>query len=140
MSQSDDASMVTCMRTALESSGLRAGDIGYVNAHATGTTQGDAAEVRAIQAVFGAGVPVSSLKGNLGHTLGSSGAIELAATVEMMNAGVIYPTHNLAEVAADCVGIGHVRAKTAHRFSTFLKNSFAFGGINAAIVCGQPRA
>lgn len=139
VAQSDDATMATCMGTALESSGLRAADIGYVNAHATGTPQGDAAEARAIQKLFGSEVPVSSLKGNLGHTLGSSGAIELAATIEMMKAGVIYPTHNLVDVAPDCAGIHHVREKTAQRFGAFLKNSFAFGGINAAIVCAQPR-
>jgi len=73
VSQSDDASMVTCMNLALSSGGLSPNDIGYVGAHATGTTQGDAAEARAIAAVFGPEVPVSSLKGNMGHTLGSSG-------------------------------------------------------------------
>jgi 3-oxoacyl-[acyl-carrier-protein] synthase II len=139
VSQSDDASMVTCMTVALQSAGLAPADIGYVNAHATGTPQGDAAEVRAIHTVFGDRVPVSSLKGNLGHTLGSSGAIELAASVEMMNNGVIYPTHHLSEIAPDCSGIQHVREKTPRRFRAFLKNSFAFGGINAAVVCAQAR-
>jgi 3-oxoacyl-[acyl-carrier-protein] synthase II len=135
VSQSDDAAMALCMRTALNTAGLSARDIGYVSAHATGTPQGDAAEAKAIRAVFGADVPVSSLKGNMGHTLGGSGPIELAATVEMMNSGVIYPTHNLEEVDPACSGIGHVREKTSHRFTAFLKNSFAFGGINSAIAC-----
>jgi 3-oxoacyl-[acyl-carrier-protein] synthase II len=135
VSQSDDASMKTCMRTALDSAGLMPRDIGYISAHATGTRQGDAAEAKAIQAVFGADIPVSSLKGNMGHTLGGSGPIELAATVEMMNSGTIYPTHNLEEVDPECAGIGHVRNRTPHRFKQFLKNSFAFGGINSAIVC-----
>lgn len=135
VSQSDDASMKTCMETALESARLIPDDIGYLSAHATGTLQGDAAEARAIQAVFGAGVPVSSLKGNMGHTLGGSGPIELAATLEMMSSGVIYPTHNLDEVSPDCAGIRHVKEPTPHKFDAFLKNSFAFGGINSAIAC-----
>jgi 3-oxoacyl-[acyl-carrier-protein] synthase II len=135
VSQSDDASMAMCMQTALESAGLSPRDIGYVNAHATGTQQGDAAEARAIHTVFGADVPVSSLKGNMGHTLGGSGPIELAATLEMMNTGVIYPTHNLDEVDPACGGIGHFDKKVPHKFTTFLKNSFAFGGINSAIAC-----
>jgi 3-oxoacyl-[acyl-carrier-protein] synthase II len=140
VSQSDDASMTTCMNTTLEAAGLNARDIGYVNAHATGTPQGDAAEVRAIRSVFGDQIPVSSLKGNMGHTLGASGPIELAATIEMMHRGTIQPTHNLQDVAEDCAGIAHVREKRAHRFDAFLKNSFAFGGINSAIACTMPRS
>ena len=139
VSQSDDASMVTCMSMALESAGMRPADIGYVGAHATGTLQGDAAEVRAIRAVFGDQTPVSSLKGNLGHTLGSSGPIELAGTLKMMRQGVIYPTHNLENIDPECAGIRHVLQKTPRPFRAFLKNSFAFGGINAAIVCSQWR-
>ena len=139
VSQSDDLSMRTCMRTTLESGGLSPADIGYVGAHATGTTQGDVAEAAAIAAVFGPEIPVSSLKGNLGHTLGASGPIELAATIEMMNTGTIYPTHNLEEVDPACAGICHVRERTPRQFAAFLKNSFAFGGINSAIACTTPR-
>jgi 3-oxoacyl-[acyl-carrier-protein] synthase II len=135
VSQSDETSMITCMKLALESGGLSARDVGYVNAHATGTQQGDAAEARAIGAVFGPEIPVSSLKGNMGHTLGASGPIELAATIEMMRGGVVQPTHNLDEVDPACAGIRHVREKITHPFRAFLKNSFAFGGINSAIAC-----
>lgn len=138
VSQSDEASMITCMKTTLDSAGLKASDIGYVNAHATGTTQGDAAEVRALRSVFGDQVPVSSLKGNMGHTLGASGPIELAATIEMMRSGTIYPTHNLERIDPECAGVQHVEEKRAHPFNAFLKNSFAFGGINSAIACILP--
>ncbi len=135
VSQSDDVSMVNCMKTALDSAGLSPRDIGYVSAHATGTTQGDSAEARAIAKVFGSDIPVSSLKGNMGHTLGGSGPIELAATIEMMHAGVIYPTHNLHEIDPACAGIAHVQKRISRKFNAFLKNSFAFGGINSAIAC-----
>jgi len=135
VSQSDSASMATCMRTVLQAAGLKPGDIGFVNAHATGTIQGDLAEARAIAEGFGKDVPVSSLKGHLGHTLGGSGAIELVAVVEMMRGGVIYPTRNLDNVDPGCTGIGLIREVTLRRFRAFLKNSFAFGGINAAIAC-----
>ena len=123
------------MNITLESAKLKASAIGYVNAHATGTPQGDAAEVRAIKGVFGLDAPVSSLKGNMGHTLGASGPIELAATIEMMRSSTVYPTHNLESVGEDCVGISHVQRQVPHAFDTFLKNSFAFGGINSAIAC-----
>jgi 3-oxoacyl-[acyl-carrier-protein] synthase II len=138
VSQSDDSSMRTCMRTTLASAGLSPADIGYVGAHATGTPQGDAAEASAIAAVFGPDIPVSSLKGNMGHTLGASGAIELAATIEMMRNDTIYPTRNLEEIDPSCAGINHIRKRKTVRFNAFLKNSFAFGGINAAIACTIP--
>ena len=139
VSQSDESSMITCMNTALEEAKLKASDIGYVGAHATGTEQGDAAEARALGGVFGANVPVSSLKGNMGHTLGASGPIELAATIEMMKTGTIYPTHHLDEIDPACGGILHVQQKRPHKFDKFLKNSFAFGGINSAIACAVLR-
>jgi len=75
----------------------------------------------------------------MGHTLGASGPIELAATIEMMNSQTLYPTHNLEEVDPACAAITHVRRNTAHRFSAFLKNSFAFGGVNSAIACSISR-
>lgn len=139
VSQSDDASMVTCMQTALAQGALTADQIGYVNAHATGTPQGDLAEAKAIGTVFGNKVPVSSLKGHMGHTLGSSGAIELAATIEMMNRSVLFPTRNLENIDPACSGINLIQQITPQEFSVFLKNSFAFGGINAAIACGKLR-
>ena len=135
VSQSDSTSMAMCMRTALEAAGLSPADIGFVKAHATGTLQGDLAEAQAIAAEFGENVPVSSLKGHLSHTLGSSGAIELAAVVEMMRSGVIYPTRNLENIDPACAGIGLIQDVTPCRFRAFLSNSFAFGGINAAIAC-----
>jgi len=135
VSQSDSGSMALCMRTALQAAGLTPEAIEFVNAHATGTMQGDVAEAQAIAAVFGGNVPVSSLKGHLSHTLGGSGAIELVAVVEMMRSGVIYPTRNLDNIDPACAGIGLIQEVTSRRFRAFLKNSFAFGGINAAIAC-----
>jgi 3-oxoacyl-[acyl-carrier-protein] synthase II len=135
VSQSDAASMAMCMRTALQAADLKPEDIGFVKAHATGTLQGDLAEAQAIAAEFGKDVPVSSLKGHLGHTLGGSGAIELVAVVEMMRSGVIYPTRNLENIDPACAGIGLIQDVTPRPFRAFLSNSFAFGGINAAIAC-----
>ena len=135
VSQSDSDSMVRCMRAALEEARMTPEQIDYISAHATATAHGDETEAAAIQAVFGGSTPVSSLKGNLAHTLGASGAIELIATLKMMEQGVLYPTHNLTEIDPACAGIEHITEIREAPMSAFLKNSFAFGGINAALVC-----
>jgi 3-oxoacyl-[acyl-carrier-protein] synthase II len=135
VSQSNKESMVVCMRQALNSAKVNANEIDYINAHATATMQGDQEEAEAVRDIFGSAVPVSSLKGNIGHTLGASGAIELAASLKMMERGVIYPTHNLEAVSPECDGIHHVRQPLRRTVKTVLKNAFAFGGINAALVC-----
>lgn len=133
ISQSNRPAMVHCMREVLRQAELDPGDVDYINAHATATLQGDGEEAGAIAEVFGDEVPVSSLKGYFGHTLGASGAIELAATVRMMAEGRIYPTRNLEEVAEDCKGILHVTRSEDRRLTHVLKNGFAFGGVNASI-------
>ena len=134
VSQSNRESMVVCMQQALGEAGENAGSIDYISAHATATLQGDQEEAEAIGEVFGATVPVSSLKGYIGHTLGASGAIELAASLSMMEQGVIYPTLNLENVSPECEGILHVKEPLRKQVRTVLKNGFAFGGINAALV------
>jgi len=136
VSQSNKESMIHCMRQALSDAGVKADAIDYVNAHATATIQGDQEEAEAIRDVFGSTVPVSSLKGYIGHTLGASGAIELAASLSMMEQGVIYPTLNLDTVSPECEGVHHVMQPLKKQITTVLKNGFAFGGINAALVCG----
>jgi 3-oxoacyl-[acyl-carrier-protein] synthase II len=135
VSQSNRESMVVCMQQALRDARVKAEEVDYVNAHATATLQGDQEEAEAIGQVFGSAVPVSSLKGYIGHTLGASGAIELAASLSMMERGVIYPTLNLDTVGSECRGIHHVMQPLKKQVRTVLKNGFAFGGINAALVC-----
>jgi 3-oxoacyl-[acyl-carrier-protein] synthase II len=135
VSQSNSASMVRCMKDALNEAGLEPGNVDYVNAHATATIQGDKEESDAIRELFGDSVPVSSLKGHIGHTLGASGAIELIASLLMMERSVIYPTLNLENIDPECDGIMHVREKIPKDIRVLLKNGFAFGGINATIAC-----
>lgn len=135
VSQSNKEPMIACMQQALGDSGVKVEEIDYINAHATATLQGDQEEAEAIRDIFGASVPVSSIKGHIGHTLGAAGAIELAATLEMMRRNLIYPTRNLEIVSHDCEGIQHVMQPLKKQLNTILKNGFAFGGINAALVC-----
>ena len=137
ISQSSHQAMVTCMQMALAEAGCALSAVDYVNAHATSTPHGDAEEAQALRELFNDQVPVSSLKGNMGHTLGASGAMELIATLEMMKKGLVYPTLNLEQVDPVCAGLDHVRELREQKISTFLKNAFAFGGINTSLVCSQ---
>lgn len=134
ISQSNAAMMEKCLRRALRSAALDSSDIDFVSAHATATIQGDQAEAEAISKVFGNNVPVSSIKGNIGHTMGAAGAIELSATIAMMHESIIYPGLNLENVAPDCEGLNHVMRPIEKRINYSLKNSFAFGGINCSLI------
>ena len=123
------------MELALRSAGTAADDIDYVNAHATATVIGDIAESQATHAVFGDRVPVSSLKGNLGHTLGACGAIEAALTLCMLRDGWVAPTRNLEVVDAKCAPLDYVMgAPRQARLRRVMCNKFAFGGINTSLV------
>ena len=136
VSESNRPAMVACMRDALAGAGLEPKDADYVNAHATATPKGDKEEAEAIREVFGDTVPVSSLKGYLAHTLGASAAIELAASLAGMQRGLVYPTLNLDHVSPECEGIHHVMRQPESRdVNVLVKNSFAFGGISAVLVC-----
>jgi 3-oxoacyl-[acyl-carrier-protein] synthase II len=135
VSQSSRASIVRCLREALASAGVAPGDVDYINAHGTATIHGDKVEAEAVREVFGDAVPLSSLKGYIGHTLGASGALELIVSLAMMEEETIYPTLNLESVAEDCRGIRHVMKPLSCDIKVMIKNCFAFGGINAALVC-----
>lgn len=123
------------MELALRSAGTAPDAIDYVNAHATATVIGDVAESEATHAIFGDRVPVSSLKGNLGHTLGACGAIEAALTLCMLRDGWIAPTRNLEVVDPSCAPLDYVMgAPRQARLRRVMCNKFAFGGINTSLV------
>ncbi len=135
VSQSNKESMVLCLRQALNEAKIAPHNVDYINAHATATIQGDKEEAGAIAKVFGGSVPVSSLKGYIGHTLGASGAIELIVSLAMMDKGIIYPTLNLDTASPDCEELLHVLKPLGRDIKIIVKNCFAFGGINAVLVC-----
>jgi 3-oxoacyl-[acyl-carrier-protein] synthase II len=122
---------------ALAEADVTPGEVGYVNAHATGTPLGDVAEAQALRLALGeqaARVPVSGTKGLHGHALGASGAIEAAITTLALARGWLPPTANLDEPDADCC-LAHVPAAgQAATGDIALTNSFGFGGINASLV------
>lgn len=138
VSQSNRESIVHCLRESLASAGLSPADVDYISAHGTATRHGDEVEAQAIAEVFGDTVPVSSLKGYIGHTLGASGALDLIVSLAVMEKGVIYPTLNLDTVDEACGGVAHVMEPLRRDVRVVMKNCFAFGGINSALVCRRP--
>lgn len=126
---------------ALDDGGVAAGEIDYVNAHASSTPIGDIAEARAIALALGdraASVPVSGTKALYGHPLGASGAIEAAICALAIRDGWVPASVNLVEpdpaIAALLPGL--LRSGRDGDYRRILSTSFGFGGLNAALVFG----
>lgn len=129
------ATMQVAMEMALRDGGTPAAAIGYVNGHGTATEQGDIAETQATQAVFGAGMAISSQKSYLGHTLGACGALESWFSIEMMNHGWYAPTLNLQNVDPLCGDLDYITGSGRSLQAEYvMNNNFAFGGINTSLV------
>lgn len=123
------------MKQSLENADLSPKDIGYINAHGTGTVNGDIAESAATNAVFGKNVPISSLKSYTGHTLGACGAIEAIMSIEMMNNNWFCPTLNLKNVDERCGELDYIMGGPRNLETEFvMSNNFAFGGINTSLI------
>lgn len=138
----DQTGATTCIRKAVESSGVDPARIGYVNAHGTGTIANDLTETNALRTVFGDafdGLAVSSTKPIHGHALGAGGALEFIVTVEALRAQIAPPTINFLGVDPK-LGFEPV-PNVARPFAAdaAMSNSFAFGGINASLVVTLPR-
>ena len=137
ISQSNKDAMIRCFNACLKEANMRPEQIDHICGHATATTHGDIEEAKAIKEVFGNNIPTNSLKGYIGHTLGASAAIELAVTLHSLQCGVIYPTLNLENIDEKCRGIMHVQKPLERKINCIMKNSFAFGGINATIIINK---
>lgn len=127
------------MEGALESAGIPASEVDYINAHGTATPFNDAAEGKAIAALFQR-VPTSSTKGMMGHSLGAAGAIEAVISLLALQNQVLPPNINFRQGDADLDL--NIVANTAQsgRVRTVLSNSFGFGGTNASVILRAPPA
>ncbi|MET0265488.1 MAG: beta-ketoacyl-ACP synthase [Duganella sp.] len=135
VTQPNAATMQTAMRLALRDAGLQPHDIGYINAHGTGTQQGDVAESQATFEVFGGATPISSLKSYMGHTLGACGALEAWISIEMMREGWFAPTINLDQLDPACAQLDYIAgAGRPLQCEYVMSNNFAFGGINTSLI------
>jgi len=124
------------MRDALRLAGMAPEEVGYINAHGTGTPGNDPVESRAIRQVFGTHadrLAVSSTKSMHGHALGAAGALEAIATVLALHHGILPPTANYNERDPECDLDYIPNEARKQQVEAALSNSFAFGGLNAVI-------
>ena len=121
------------MSIAMADAGLAAEEVGYINAHGTGTQANDSTEAKAIRAVFAVPPPTSSTKSMHGHAMGAAGALEAAATVLALYHGVLPPTANFTTPDPECDLDVIPNSSRICRVGAALSNSFAFGGLNAVL-------
>lgn len=128
---------ISCMKQAIATAGIKASQIGYVNAHGTSTPLGDVAEIKALKGVCGESaknLQITSTKSMTGHLLGAAGGIEAAFTAMTLKDGIIPPTINVDNLDPE-VDL-HIVANKAEQFTGeyALSNSFGFGGTNASLI------
>ena len=122
------------IRAALADGGLAPAEIGYVNAHGTGTRLNDRTEAAALRLVFGGHPPpVSSSKSMMGHCMSAGGALEAVLTVQALRDRVLPPTIGFREADPECDLDVVPNVARAARARAALSNSFAFGGLNAVL-------
>lgn len=127
------------MTAALTHANVMPSLIDAVFAHGTGTPVGDAAEIQALNAVFGdRPVPVTSIKGHIGHSMGASGTLSLVAALYAVRDGILPPTVGTSEVDP----MAHFALVTGRsrvlRLDRVMVNAFGFGGQNASIIVERP--
>jgi len=128
------------IRDAMTNARLTPTDIGYINAHGTGTKVNDRIECAAITDALGAhaaDVMVSSTKSMHGHLIGGTGAVELLACIMALREGVIAPTIGYQEPDRDCALDVVPNVAREAKVKAVLSNAFAFGGLNAVLALGR---
>ena len=130
------AGAARAMAGALEDAQINPQEVGYINAHGTGTAANDRTECAAVADVFGPHadrVMISSTKSMHGHLIGGTGAVELLACIMALRDGVIAPTIGYQEPDPDCALDVVPNAARDAKVTVALTNAFAFGGMNAVI-------
>lgn len=132
---------ISALRRAMVNAGTAPADIGYINAHGTGTAKNDAAEFLSLHTLFdGASPSISSTKSMTGHCLGAAGAVEAVLSVKALTENTVLPTtgyteEDLAHLAERAGNLDCVVNVSAHReMENVMSNSFAFGGTNASMI------
>lgn len=124
------------MRMALNSAGANVDDLGYINAHGTGTSLNDLSETRAVKAAFGERayqIPISSTKSMTGHMMGATGALEAIFCVQVVREGILPPTIHYETPDPEC-DLDYVPNQAREKkVDLVISNAFGFGGHNAVL-------
>jgi 3-oxoacyl-[acyl-carrier-protein] synthase II len=137
MPSSDPEPSVAAMRQALADAGVTPAEVDYVNAHATSTPVGDAAEARVLRQVFSDGaatLPVSSTKSMTGHLLTAASAVEALACLVALQRRAVPPTINLDDPDPECALCHVAHEARPHPVRVAVSNAFGFGGSNTCLV------
>lgn len=124
------------MQRALDSAGLKAGDIDYINLHGTATKSNDASEGKAVADIFGSSVPCSSTKGWTGHLLGAAGITEAIIAMMAAEQGFVPGSVNTQQLDPT-ISINYQIENSKGKINRVLSNSFGFGGSNCSLVLGR---
>jgi 3-oxoacyl-[acyl-carrier-protein] synthase II len=127
--------LILAITKALSSAGAATGDIGFIAAHGTGTVYNDAMEMRAFHAVFKQNaLPVYSVKGGIGHTMGAAGLVETLIALRALQERIVPPTVNLQDADDDAAGWVSGSARPLGSGSMALVTNAGFSGVNTALV------
>lgn len=138
----DGSDIAATMNAALKDAQTSPSRVDYINAHATSTLIGDAAEVRAIRKLFKAHadrVPVSATKSLIGHTLGAAGTLGSIASILSIDTGRVHPTANYDNPDPGCALSGIAGEPQVTPINVALVNAFGFGSNNASVVLKRYR-
>ena len=131
----DGRGAILAMERALADATMAPEDVDHVNAHGTGTPLGDGIEAHAVSQVLGSEVPVSSIKGGVGHCIAAAGAVEAAACVGALDGGWTPGTLGLETPEEFPICVQREPREDAPQ--VILSNSFGFGGQNCALILGR---
>lgn len=124
------------MRMALDSAAANMDELGYINAHGTGTSLNDQSETRAIKAAFAEKayqIPVSSTKSMTGHMMGATGALEAIFCVQVVREGILPPTIHYETPDPEC-DLDYIPNQAREKkVNLVISNAFGFGGHNAVL-------
>jgi len=126
----------TAMEQALKAAGLIPEAIDYINLHGTATPSNDAAEGKAVRALFGSATPCSSTKGATGHTLGAAGGLEAVISLLALRHGLLPAGLNTAQLDPG-IDVHYLLQNREQRVKHVISNSFGFGGTNCSLVLGR---
>jgi 3-oxoacyl-[acyl-carrier-protein] synthase-1 len=137
ISHPEGLGLARAMDLAIKDAGLEPSQIGYINAHATGTPIGDTSEIRAVRKVFGpaaSSIPISSTKALTGHGLSLSSAMEAGFCSLCLKEGFIPGSANISELDPEAQGLEIITRSKDAALEYILSNSSGFGGANVSIV------